>query len=196
MIPPSMSRPAKVLLILSAAIVVTALTTACGTENISVPPDNPEPRRRRSVQPALLGLPHALVRRDPRVGGESAHRAGRSTGRTSTFAASGRSTRVLYAIQNGGFSGAIMPQNVVVGQQAIDVAKFVATYAGRQAPKIPGATSCVPAGDRHAPGHRADRHDGEHGAGDGRRQGDRGLRQGQAQARSVLVLPTPAIPSD
>ena len=33
-------------------------------------------------------------------------------------------TRVLYAIQNGGFSGAIMPQNIVVGQQAIAVAQF------------------------------------------------------------------------
>ena len=28
-----------------------------------------------------------------------------------------------------------MPQNIVVGQDALDVAKFVATYAGRQAPK-------------------------------------------------------------
>ncbi len=37
-------------------------------------------------------------------------------------------TRVLYAIENGGFSGAIMPQNVVVGQDAIKVAEFVATY--------------------------------------------------------------------
>jgi len=51
-------------------------------------------------------------------------------------------TRVLYAIENGGFSGAIMPQNVVVGQQAIDVAEFVATFAGRQAPKIPGTQAC------------------------------------------------------
>lgn len=51
-------------------------------------------------------------------------------------------TRVLYAIENGGFSGAIMPQNVVVGQDATDVAEFVATYAGRKAPKIPGATPC------------------------------------------------------
>jgi hypothetical protein len=51
-------------------------------------------------------------------------------------------TRVLYAIENGGFSGAIMPQNVVVGQQALQVAKFVATYAGRQAPKVPGVTPC------------------------------------------------------
>ena len=56
--------------------------------------------------------------------------------------------RVLYAIENGGFSGVIMPQNVVVGQQARDVAEFVATYSGRKAPKIPGVTPCeqVPIG--------------------------------------------------
>ena len=35
-----------------------------------------------------------------------------------------------------------MPQNIVVGQDAIDVAKFVATYAGRQAPKVPGVVPC------------------------------------------------------
>ena len=51
--------------------------------------------------------------------------------------------RVLYAIENGGFSGAYMPQNVVVGQHAVDVAKFVATYAGRQAPKEPGVVPCI-----------------------------------------------------
>jgi mono/diheme cytochrome c family protein len=37
---------------------------------------------------------------------------------------------VLYAIRNGGFSGAIMPENIVVGQQANDVAAFVSKYAG------------------------------------------------------------------
>ncbi|MGB2712520.1 MAG: c-type cytochrome [Conexibacter sp.] len=41
--------------------------------------------------------------------------------------------RVLYAIQNGGFSGAIMPANIVVGEQAQQVAEFVAEYAGKQA---------------------------------------------------------------
>jgi len=50
--------------------------------------------------------------------------------------------RVLYAIQNGGFSGAIMPQNIVVGEQALAVAQFVATYSGRAAPKIPGVVPC------------------------------------------------------
>jgi mono/diheme cytochrome c family protein len=38
---------------------------------------------------------------------------------------------VLYAIRNGGFSGAIMPENIVVGQDANDVAAFLAKYSGR-----------------------------------------------------------------
>ncbi len=49
---------------------------------------------------------------------------------------------MLYAIQNGGFSGAYMPQNVVVGQDALDVARFVAVYAGRQEPREPGTVPC------------------------------------------------------
>jgi mono/diheme cytochrome c family protein len=37
---------------------------------------------------------------------------------------------VLYAIRNGGFSGAIMPENIVVGKDAADVAAFLAKYSG------------------------------------------------------------------
>ncbi|MDQ3769662.1 MAG: cytochrome c [Actinomycetota bacterium] len=40
---------------------------------------------------------------------------------------------VLYAIRNGGFSGAIMPANIVTGEEAQRVAEFVARYAGQQA---------------------------------------------------------------
>ncbi len=39
---------------------------------------------------------------------------------------------VLFAIRNGGFSGSIMPANVVVGRDAQDVAMFVARYAGHK----------------------------------------------------------------
>jgi mono/diheme cytochrome c family protein len=45
--------------------------------------------------------------------------------------------QILYAIRNGGFSGAIMPENIVVGAQAEDVARFLAAYSGKQAPKVP-----------------------------------------------------------
>ncbi len=50
--------------------------------------------------------------------------------------------RVLYAIENGGFSGAYMPQNIVVGKQAREVAMFVARFAGRDAPPEPGVPTC------------------------------------------------------
>jgi mono/diheme cytochrome c family protein len=38
---------------------------------------------------------------------------------------------VLFAIRNGGFSGAIMPANIVVGEDAERVADFLDRYSGR-----------------------------------------------------------------
>jgi mono/diheme cytochrome c family protein len=52
----------------------------------------------------------------------------------------------LFAIQNGGFSGAIMPQNIVVGEEAKAVAKFVAKYAGEDAESSPR-----PGGEEESP---------------------------------------------
>ncbi len=40
---------------------------------------------------------------------------------------------VIYAIRNGGFSGAIMPENIVTGREAERLALFVAKYAGKSA---------------------------------------------------------------
>lgn len=37
---------------------------------------------------------------------------------------------VLFAIRNGGFSGATMPANIVVGAEAEKVADFLAKYSG------------------------------------------------------------------
>jgi mono/diheme cytochrome c family protein len=44
----------------------------------------------------------------------------------------------LYAIRNGGFSGAIMPANIVVGKDADKVADFLDKYSGAEAgnPKL------------------------------------------------------------
>jgi mono/diheme cytochrome c family protein len=50
----------------------------------------------------------------------------------------------LFAIQNGGFSGAIMPQNIVVGEDAKEVAKFVAKYAGEDAESSPRPGETTP----------------------------------------------------
>lgn len=39
----------------------------------------------------------------------------------------------LYAIRNGGFSGAIMPANIVMGEDAEAVAEFLEKYSGQDA---------------------------------------------------------------
>lgn len=39
---------------------------------------------------------------------------------------------VLFAIRNGGFSGAIMPANIVVGDDAEAVAQFLDQYSGKK----------------------------------------------------------------
>ena len=38
---------------------------------------------------------------------------------------------ILFAIRNGGFSGAIMPANIVVGEEAEKVADFLDKYSGK-----------------------------------------------------------------
>lgn len=46
---------------------------------------------------------------------------------------------VLYAIRNGGYSGAIMPENIVTGQDAQAVAEFLQEYSGTQRKKTAGS---------------------------------------------------------
>lgn len=49
----------------------------------------------------------------------------------------------LFAIRNGGASGAVMPQNIVVGDNAEAVAKFIDEYSGRDVedPPVPSSSS-------------------------------------------------------
>jgi len=142
MISARMSRSAKVLLTSGALIAVAALATGCGTEHIGVAQSSP------LHQGAVLfnqrcGGCHTLSYAATEGSAANTRSAQYNNGPNFNIRCERPVTRVLYAIENGGFSGSIMPQNVVVGQQAIEVAKFVATYAGRQAPKIPGATQCI-----------------------------------------------------
>ena len=138
-----MRRPVSVLLLITAALAATA----CGTQKISVP--------RGASGSSQGGLYHGAYLFSTRCSGchtlsyagthgsaQNVRTAQANNGPNFNVRCERPAARVLYAIENGGFSGAIMPQNVVVGQDAIDVAKFVATYAGRQAPRIPGVPLC------------------------------------------------------
>jgi cytochrome c551 len=141
MISARMSRPVRVLILLFASAAVAAFISACGTEKISVPKTDPTyggavlfSQRCSGCHTLSYAATHgsaANVRTREIFNGPNFNvRCERPVG------------RVLYAIENGGFSGAIMPQNVVVGPDAIAVAEFVAKYAGRQAPTIVGQPTC------------------------------------------------------
>jgi mono/diheme cytochrome c family protein len=141
MISPSMSRPVKVLFIAAAAVVATTLTAACGSENISVPESSPNHAGAVLFNQRCSGC-HTLSYAATHGSAANARNREVVNGPNFDQRCERPVDRVLYAIQNGGFSGAIMPQNIVVGQDARNVANFVATYSGRQAPKVPGVTPC------------------------------------------------------
>src|SRR5436305_6313345 len=138
MISARMSWPAKVL-ITGASILVAAIVTACGTERISVPAKDPTHSGAQLFASRCSGC-HTLSYAATHGSASNVRTRLNTNGPNFNIRCERPVSRVLYAIENGGFSGAIMPQNIVVGQDAIEVAKFVATYAGRQAPKIPGVT--------------------------------------------------------
>jgi mono/diheme cytochrome c family protein len=142
MISAFMRRPAKVLLIMSASIAVAAIASGCGTMRIKVP---------RSAGPVYTGAVlfsqrcagcHTLSYAGTQGSASDVRHREITNGPNFDQRCERPITRVLYAIENGGFSGAIMPQNVVVGQDARDVALFVATYAGRGAQKVVGVPTC------------------------------------------------------
>jgi mono/diheme cytochrome c family protein len=141
MIPPRMSRPAKVLL-LGALLASAALSTACGTQTISVPKSQPVLYQGAVLFNQRCSGCHTLSFAATHGSAQNVRTAEFNNGPNFDVRCERPVARVLYAIQNGGFSGAIMPQNIVVGAQALAVAQFVATYAGRAAPKIPGVVPC------------------------------------------------------
>ena len=60
--------------------------------------------------------------------------------------------QVLYAIRNGGFSGAIMPENIVVGEDAKKVAEFLAEFSGRSAGEARSGEAENDAGEQQSGG--------------------------------------------
>jgi mono/diheme cytochrome c family protein len=142
MISARMRRAAKLLLVTSASLAATGLTAACGTEKISVPRSQTPLHQGATLFNQRCSGCHTLSYAATHGSAANVRTAEYNNGPNFDTRCERPVTRVLYAIENGGFSGAIMPQNVVVGQQAIDVAKFVATYAGNKEPRVPGVVPC------------------------------------------------------
>ncbi|MGO9959880.1 MAG: c-type cytochrome [Solirubrobacteraceae bacterium] len=137
-----MSRFAKILTLAAAALSVALVTAACGTEKILVPKSAGDVYRGAVLFNQRCAGCHTLAYAATYGSAPNIRTATDVSGPNFNQRCERPIDRVLYAIENGGFSGAYMPQNVVVGQDAIDVAKFVATYAGREAPRQTGVPSC------------------------------------------------------
>jgi mono/diheme cytochrome c family protein len=142
MMPPLMLRPARVLFASIATVAVAAVIAGCGTQKISVSSPDPNIQRGAVLFNQRCSGCHTLSYAATHGSAHNVRSAQFNNGPDFDVRCERPAIRVLYAIENGGFAGAIMPQNVVVGQNAIDVAEFVSTYAGRQSPKVPGVVPC------------------------------------------------------
>ena len=116
------------LLLITAAVATALGLSACGTEGISVPTDSPEHAGAMLFSERCAGC-HTLT---PAGTQGSANRNVRTQGPNLDQRHESMGD-VLFAIRNGGFSGAIMPQNIVTGHDATEVARFVSKYAGQSA---------------------------------------------------------------
>jgi cytochrome c551 len=122
--------------LLAIAVAATVVVVGCGTEGIEVADTSPDYSGAELFAQRCSGC-HTLT---PAGTQGSANRSQRVQGpdldqRKETV------DDVIYAIRNGGFSGAIMPQNVVVGADADAVAAFVAKYAGQDVTEQPRPSS-------------------------------------------------------
>jgi mono/diheme cytochrome c family protein len=127
-----MPRTARVLLALVTALVALAVA-GCGSQSISVPKSAGQVYSGAKLFQQRCGGCHTLAAAATHGSASNIRTAERNDGpnlnlRCETVG------RVLYALRNGGFSGSIMPQNIVVGSDANAVAAFVAKYAGQKVP--------------------------------------------------------------
>ncbi len=135
------------LLALTTALLVALALGACGSEGIQLADDDPNYDGAVLFSERCSGC-HSLKA----AGAEgSANRAVRNQGPNLNERIESPED-VLYAIRNGGFSGAIMPQNILVGDEADAVARFVAEYSGTDVdrPPQPGNASEIQSEEQQA----------------------------------------------
>jgi hypothetical protein len=134
------------LVLISLAVSAVAFTvSACGTQHTGVPKADPTYSSDEAAAQLFnqrCGGCHTLSYAGTSGSGQNPRTYLNISGPNFNQRCERPVDRVLYAIENGGFSGAYMPQNIVVGKQAYEVAMFVARFAGRQAPLQPGVTPC------------------------------------------------------
>jgi len=151
-------RPSFLIATASSALVLAA----CGSEGVSVPEDDANAAG-AEIFATHCGGCHTISAAGTQGSG---NRALRSQGpnfneRVESY------DDALFAIQNGGFSGAIMPQNIVVGDDAEAVAQFLADYSGSEVDDPPQPSSDGSSTDESATADEGGGSGGESGSGGG-----------------------------
>jgi mono/diheme cytochrome c family protein len=126
-----MKLAATTIVLLACAVILGA----CGSQGISVPKTSPYYRGAVIFRDHCSGC-HTLAV----VGAEGSATSIKDRLKTNGPNFNYRKEtyeQALYAIHNGGFSGAIMPENIVLGTEAHEVAAFLAKYSGLEAQKVP-----------------------------------------------------------
>jgi mono/diheme cytochrome c family protein len=130
-----MTVPSRKLLALAGTVIAAVGVAACGSRGIEVARDDPMREGATLFRENCAGC-HTL---------DAAGAEGSATGINDRERVDGPNfnqrketvEQVLYAIRNGGFSGAIMPENIVTGEEAQKVAEFLAKYSGQDAASPP-----------------------------------------------------------
>lgn len=130
-----MTRLTKTILLATTALILAFALAACGQERIQVAQNDPAHHGAELFKQRCAGC-HTLDAAGTRGSATNIRTRERTDGPNFNVRAECLQ-RVLYALANGGFSGGIMPQNIVVGADAQAVAQFVARYAGRKATTRP-----------------------------------------------------------
>jgi mono/diheme cytochrome c family protein len=128
------SRPA----LAACAGLLVALASGCGSGKIEVPQDQPTEHRGAMLFNQRCSGCHSLKAANAYGSRSAGNRYLKYTERTDGPNFNIRHEArddVLFAIRNGGFSGAIMPANVAVGRDADAIAAFVSKYSGRKKAK-------------------------------------------------------------
>ena len=116
--------------LLAAALIAGAILTGCETEEIKVDSSADEQgaqlfsERCSGCHTLSAGAAEGSKPEGQVSGGERTNGPNFNTRKVAKDDA-------LFAIRNGGFSGAIMPANIVVGEEAEAVAEFLEKYSGQ-----------------------------------------------------------------
>jgi mono/diheme cytochrome c family protein len=137
------NRSSRALLI-AAFVVASVVVAGCGSQGVSVPQSQPVAYQGAQIFAERCGGCHTISA----AGTQGSKPKGETNSRDRTNGPNFNSRKETYdsaitAIRQGGFSGAIMPGNIVTGKDADAVAVFLAKYSGKDAvsAQAPGSDS-------------------------------------------------------